>query len=92
MTILIPTVVVFMWEEENVVLYFSANSGVAPNDVGQRRPFQFFDLIMRKDAAVKKSISIPQPFKLIDQNGIDEFSDHRAWEVIFGHPADPQVH
>ncbi len=84
------TVMVFAMfgrDEKDVILDFSADSGVAPDDVGQCRGFQFSYLIVRKNIGVEEPVTIPQSFKLFDQNRIDEFSDHRTWSMVFREPS-----
>ena len=86
MMILLPTVVVvvLVGDYEDVSLYFWTDISVAPNDVGHRRLFQCFNLIMPKDVAVKETVSVPQSFELIDENGLKQFPNHCATAMILG--------
>lgn len=90
--VVVTVVVMFVGYEKDVVLDFSADGGVTSDHIRQCGGFQDAYLIIRKGVEVKEPISVPQTFKLIDQDGIDEFPDHRAMVMILGQTADPHIH
>ena len=62
--------VMFVWEEEYIVLDFPANGGVPADDISKGGLFQAFDLILRKDIEIKEPVAVPQSFKLIHEDDI----------------------
>ena len=84
-------ILVVVWKEKDMILNLSTDVRIPANDVSKRRLFQSFDLIIWKGVEIKKPVSIPQPFELIDQNGIEQFPHHRAPAMILGQASNPDI-
>lgn len=84
-------VVMFVGDEKDVVLDFSADGRVSADDISQGGGFQDTYLIVRKSIEIEEPIPIPQSFKLIDENGVNQFPHHGTRPMVFGQRPNPQI-
>ena len=76
------------------VIGFRSHEGIAFNDMresgpGQRLPFVGIEV--RVCRLEPEAITVPQPNELVAQNVIDQLTDLRARDVIFGQSPDPRI-